>query len=354
MLFSRSTPEQKLQSLVSHKLAALFELTEKQVHPWITIANNNVLISLPFAVASLHEELLSAIKLAADEQKLPVEHVLIETNIPASPTKVAKVSKIKNIIAIASGKGGVGKSTSSVNLAYALMAQGAKVGLLDADIYGPSIPIMLGNTESTPASRDDKTIIPFSAHGLVASSIGYFVPAENATVWRGPMASKALEQLLRETDWPELDYLIVDMPPGTGDIQLTLAQQMPVSAAVIVTTPQDLAVADASKGIAMFNKVDVPVLGLIENMSLYICPKCGHEEHIFAQDGGVELAKRNKVPLLGQLPLNVKIRKYTDQGMPLLVAEPSDALSQTYMQCASAISKQLYMNGLLDLRIQNI
>lgn len=354
MLFSRSTPEQKLQSLISHKLAALFELTEKQVEPWITISNNDALITLPFAVASLHEELVKAITLAAGEQKLPVEHVVIETNIPASPTKVAKVSNIKNIIAIASGKGGVGKSTSSVNLAYALMAQGAKVGLLDADIYGPSIPIMLGNTESTPASRDDKTIVPFAAHGLVASSIGYFVPAENATVWRGPMASKALEQLLRETDWPELDYLIVDMPPGTGDIQLTLAQQMPVSAAVIVTTPQDLAVADASKGIAMFNKVDVPVLGLIENMSLYICPKCGHKEHIFAQDGGVALAKRNKVPLLGQLPLNIKIRQYTDQGMPLLVAEPSDALSQMYMQCASAISKQLYMNGLMDLRIQNI
>ncbi|QHJ09956.1 Iron-sulfur cluster carrier protein [Paraglaciecola mesophila] len=354
MLFSRSTPEQKLQSLVSEQLATLFELSVNQVETWVTIANNAVLITLPFAAQTLHDTLKKRIELAASEQNLPLDHVLIETKIHASATKVKKVGQIKNIIAVASGKGGVGKSTSSVNIAYALMAQGAKVGLLDADIYGPSVPIMLGNTDSTPASRDDKTIIPFAAHGLVASSIGYFVPAENATVWRGPMASKALEQLLRETDWPELDYLIVDMPPGTGDIQLTLAQQMPVSAAVIVTTPQDLAVADASKGIAMFNKVDVPVLGLIENMSLYICPKCGHQEHIFAQNGGVELAKRNKVPLLGQLPLNSKIRHYTDQGTPLLIAEPNDPLSQSYITCALAISKQLYLQSLMDIRIQNI
>ncbi len=354
MLFSRSTPEQKRQSLVSKQLAAQFELADKHVGTWVTVSGDDVLITLPFAAATVHDVLTAHIKKAAHEENLPIQNIVIETDIQASPTKVAKVTNIKNIIAVASGKGGVGKSTTSVNIAYALMAQGAKVGLLDADIYGPSIPIMLGNTDSTPASRDDKTIIPFAAHGLVASSIGYFVPAENATVWRGPMASKALEQLLRETDWPELDYLIVDMPPGTGDIQLTLAQQMPVSAAVIVTTPQDLAVADASKGIAMFNKVDVPVLGLIENMSLYICPKCGHQDHIFDKDGGVELAKRNKVPLLGQLPLNVKIRQHTDEGTPLLVAEPHDPLSQTYMTCAAAISKQLYMDGLMDLRIQNI
>ncbi|WP_158769756.1 iron-sulfur cluster carrier protein ApbC [Paraglaciecola sp. L1A13] len=354
MLFSRSTPEHKVHQLVSKELAAQFALPAKQIESWITVSSRDVLITLPFAAAQLHDALIERITDAASKQKLSLQHVVIETEIPASPTKVSKVNKIKNIIAIASGKGGVGKSTTSVNIAYALMAQGAKVGLLDADIYGPSIPIMLGNTESTPASRDDKTIVPFSAHGLVASSIGYFVPAENATVWRGPMASKALEQLLRETDWPELDYLIVDMPPGTGDIQLTLAQQIPVSAAVIVTTPQDLAVADAAKGIAMFNKVSVPVLGLIENMSLYICPKCGHQEHIFAENGGVDLAKRNKVPLLGQLPLNIKIRRYTDSGTPLLIAEPNDPLSQAYMDCATAISKQLYLNGLMDLRVQNI
>ena len=331
MLFSRSTPEHKVHQLVSKQLAAQFALPAKQIESWITVSSRDVLVTLPFAAAQLHDALIKRITDAASKQKLSLQHVVIETAIPASPTKV-----------------------SSVNIAYALMAQGAKVGLLDADIYGPSIPIMLGNTESTPASRDDKTIVPFSAHGLVASSIGYFVPAENATVWRGPMASKALEQLLRETDWPELDYLIVDMPPGTGDIQLTLAQQIPVSAAVIVTTPQDLAVADAAKGIAMFNKVSVPVLGLIENMSLYICPKCGHQEHIFAENGGVDLAKRNKVPLLGQLPLNIKIRRYTDSGTPLLIAEPNDPLSQTYMDCATAISKQLYLNGLMDLRVQNI
>ncbi|WP_166424303.1 iron-sulfur cluster carrier protein ApbC [Paraglaciecola sp. 20A4] len=354
MLFSRSTPEHKVHQVVSKQLATQFGLPVKQVESWITVSSNDVLVTLPFAAAQLHDSLINRINIAASEKKLSLQHVVIETDIAASPTKVSKVSKIKNIIAIASGKGGVGKSTTSVNIAYALLAQGAKVGLLDADIYGPSIPIMLGNTESTPASRDDKTIVPFSAYGLVASSIGYFVPAENATVWRGPMASKALEQLLRETDWPELDYLIVDMPPGTGDIQLTLAQQIPVSAAVIVTTPQDLAVADAAKGIAMFNKVSVPVLGLIENMSLYICPKCGHQEHIFAHNGGVDLANRNKVPLLGQLPLNIKIRQHTDSGKPLLIAEPNDPLSQTYMDCATAISKQLYLNGLMDLRVQNI
>ncbi|GAC31974.1 iron-sulfur cluster carrier protein ApbC [Paraglaciecola polaris] len=354
MLFNRSKPEQKVRQLISKLLATAFNLSEKQVGSWLTISSHDVLICLPFAAGQLHGALEQQIRAASNEQNVTLGHIVFETAIQASPTKVSKVSKIKNIVAIASGKGGVGKSTTSVNIAYALMAQGAKVGLLDADIYGPSIPIMLGNTESTPASRDDKTIVPFAAHGLVASSIGYFVPAENATVWRGPMASKALEQLLRETDWPELDYLIVDMPPGTGDIQLTLAQQIPVSAAVIVTTPQDLAVADASKGISMFNKVSVPVLGLIENMSLYICPKCGHQEHIFAQNGGVELAKRNNVPLLGQLPLNIKIRQHTDSGTPLLVSEPEDPLSQTYMQCALAISKQLYLNGLSDLRIQNV
>lgn len=354
MFFSRPSHEQKMQNCVAQCLAAAFELNAKQVQPWITVADDKVLITLPFVAQSQHAQLLSDIKSALGDLKLKCDDLLIETAVTASPTRLPKINKIKNIIAIASGKGGVGKSTTSVNLAFALIAEGAKVGLLDADIYGPSVPIMLGNTQAKPASRDDKTIQPLEAHGLVASSIGYFVPAENATVWRGPMASKALQQLLNETDWPELDYLIVDMPPGTGDIQLTLAQNMPVSAAVIITTPQDLALADARKGIAMFDKVSVPVLGLIENMSYYLCPHCGHEDHIFAQGGGDKLASEHKLPLLGQLPLNAKIRQHADEGNPLLLELPDDPLSVAYKQLAIALSKQLYLNSQDDLRVINV
>lgn len=354
MFFSRSTLEQNIQSCVAKHLAETFDLNANQVQSWIKVADANVLITLPFAALSQHAQLLAVIKTALGELKLKYDELWIETAVTASPTRLAKINKIKNIIAVASGKGGVGKSTTSVNLAFALMAEGAKVGLLDADIYGPSIPIMLGNTQAKPASRDDKTIQPLEAHGLVASSIGYFVPAENATVWRGPMASKALQQLLNETNWPELDYLIVDMPPGTGDIQLTLAQQMPVSAAVIVTTPQDLALADARKGIAMFDKVAVPVLGLIENMSYYLCPHCGHEDHIFDQGGGDRLAAEHKLPLLGQVPLNGKIRQYGDKGKPLLIELPEDPLSLAYRQTALAVAKQLYLNSLDDLRVVNV
>ncbi|MFQ3197366.1 MAG: ATP-binding protein involved in chromosome partitioning [Paraglaciecola sp.] len=354
MFFNRPSHEQKMQNCAAQCLAAAFALNAKQVQSWITVADAKMVITLPFPAQSQHTQLQSAINTALDEEKLKCDELLIETVVTASPTRLAKINNIKNIIAVASGKGGVGKSTTSVNLAFALMAQGAKVGLLDADIYGPSVPIMLGNTEAKPTSHDDKRIQPLEAHGLVASSIGYFVPAEDATVWRGPMASKALQQLVNETDWPELDYLIVDMPPGTGDIQLTLAQNMPVSAAVIITTPQDLALADARKGIAMFEKVTVPVLGLIENMSYYLCPHCGHEDHIFAQGGGDKLATENKLPLLGQLPLNAKIRQYADDGKPLLLELPDDPLSVAYKQLATALTKQLYLNTLDDLRVVNV
>jgi ATP-binding protein involved in chromosome partitioning len=354
MFFSRPSHEQKIQNCVAQCLAGAFALNAKQVQSWITVADGKVLITLPFPAQSQHAQLRTAINTALGEQKLKCDELLMETAVTASPTRLPKINKIKNIIAMASGKGGVGKSTTSVNLAFALIAQGAKVGLLDADIYGPSVPMMLGNTQAKPASRDDKTILPLEAHGLVASSIGYFVPAENATVWRGPMASKALQQLLNETDWPELDYLIVDMPPGTGDIQLTLAQNMPVSAAVIITTPQDLALADARKGIAMFDKVSVPVLGLIENMSYYLCPHCGHEDHIFAQGGGDRLATEHKLPLLGQLPLNAKIREHADEGKPLLLELPDDPLSVAYQQLATAVTKQLYLNSQDDLRVLNV
>ena len=235
----------------------------------------------------------------------------------------------------------MGKSTTSINLAFALMQEGARVGILDADIYGPSVPIMLGNTGERPATADNKHMQPLQAHGLVANSIGYLVPAEDAAVWRGPMASKALSQIINETLWPVLDYLIVDMPPGTGDIQLTMAQQVPLTAAVVVTTPQDLAIADAQKGIAMFNKVNIPVLGLVENMSFYQCTACGHKEHIFAKDGGNLLAERYNLPLLGALPLDVRIREHAGSGQPLLVSEPESPLSDVYREMARAVSFEL-------------
>jgi ATP-binding protein involved in chromosome partitioning len=224
------------------------------------------------------------------------------------------------------------------------MQEGAKVGILDADIYGPSIPIMLGNPDAHPESEDNKHMQPLKAHGLVANSIGYLVPQEDAAVWRGPMASRALKQLLDETLWPVLDYLIVDMPPGTGDIQLTMAQQVPLTASIVVTTPQDLALADAQKGISMFEKVNVPVLGLIENMSYYQCRACGTKDYVFAKDGGEALAERHGLPLLGQLPLDIHIREHGDAGTPLLVETPDGPLSESYREAARALSMQLALS----------
>jgi ATP-binding protein involved in chromosome partitioning len=241
---------------------------------------------------------------------------------------------VKNIVAVASGKGGVGKSTVAVNLALAWAAAGASVGILDADIYGPSQPLMLGLTGSKPTSPDGKKIVPLRAHGLVAMSIGFLVDPAQAVVWRGPMVTQALTQLLGDTDWGQLDYLVVDMPPGTGDIQLTLAQRVPVAGAVIVTTPQDIALADARKGLAMFEKVSVPVLGIIENMSVHICSNCGHAEHIFGSGGGARMAAEYGVPVLGELPLDARVQRETDAGRPSVVAEPDSARAQAYMAAA--------------------
>ncbi|HLK70938.1 MAG TPA: iron-sulfur cluster carrier protein ApbC [Steroidobacteraceae bacterium] len=244
------------------------------------------------------------------------------------------LAAVKNIVAVASGKGGVGKSTVAVNLALAWAAAGAEVGILDADIYGPSQPLMLGLSGERPRSPDGKRILPLEAYGLKAMSIGFLVEPEQAVVWRGPMVTQALTQLLTDTDWGQLDYLVVDMPPGTGDIQLTLAQRVPVAGAVIVTTPQDIALADARKGLAMFEKVAVPVLGIIENMSVHICSQCGHVEHIFGTGGGSRLAAQNGVALLGELPLDVRIREEADGGRPSVVAEPASARAQCYVEAA--------------------
>lgn len=251
--------------------------------------------------------------------------------------------KVKNIIAIASGKGGVGKSTTAVNIAYALIAEGAKVGILDADIYGPSIPTLLGLKNAKPSSKDGKLMIPLEAHGLHAMSIGFLVDEGDATVWRGPMASGAFNQLLNETAWPELDYLLIDMPPGTGDIQLTLAQKVPVAAAVIVTTPQDIALIDAEKGIAMFDKVQVPVLGIIENMSYHLCENCGHKSHVFGEAGGEKMAKSKKTQLLGQLPLDINIRQDADFGESDIIENSTGDIASLYRRIARNITGQLFL-----------
>jgi ATP-binding protein involved in chromosome partitioning len=250
---------------------------------------------------------------------------------------VKLMPNVKNIIAVASGKGGVGKSTTAVNLALALAAEGAEVGILDADIYGPSQPMMLGIT-GRPESLQENTIEPMEGHGLQASSIGFLIDADNPMVWRGPMVTSALEQLLKQTRWRDLDYLIVDMPPGTGDIQLTLSQKVPVTGAVIVTTPQDIALLDARKGLKMFEKVGVPIIGIIENMSTYICPSCGHEEHVFGEGGGQKMCKDYSVDFLGSLPLNLSIREQADSGRPTVIADPDGAISAVYKNIARQVA----------------
>lgn len=253
---------------------------------------------------------------------------------------VQLLPNIKNIIAVASGKGGVGKSTTAVNLALALAAEGAAVGILDADIYGPSQPQMLG-ISGRPESTDGKSMEPMERHGIQAMSIGFLVDVETPMVWRGPMVTGALEQLLRETHWQDLDYLVVDLPPGTGDIQLTLSQKVPVTGAIIVTTPQDIALLDARKGLKMFEKVGIPILGIVENMSTHICSKCGHEEHIFGAGGGAAMCKDYNVDLLGSLPLDIKIREQADSGTPTVVAEPDSQITATYKQIARTVAVKL-------------
>jgi ATP-binding protein involved in chromosome partitioning len=247
---------------------------------------------------------------------------------------------VKNIIAVASGKGGVGKSTTAANLALALAAEGASVGMLDADIYGPSQPTMLGIT-GRPESRDGKTLEPMEGHGIQASSIGFMIDLDTPMVWRGPMVTQALEQLLRDTNWRDLDYLVIDMPPGTGDIHLTLAQKIPVTGAVIVTTPQDIALLDARKGLKMFEKVGVPILGIVENMAMHVCSNCGHVEHIFGQGGGERMSKEYDVEYLGGLPLDIKIREQADSGKPTVVADPDGPVAAIYRQIARRVAVKI-------------
>ncbi|TSE37793.1 Iron-sulfur cluster carrier protein [Tepidimonas fonticaldi] len=265
--------------------------------------------------------------------------VQINTRILAHAVQrgVQLLPQVKNIIAVASGKGGVGKSTTAVNLALALAAEGARVGVLDADIYGPSQPMMMG-IEGRPESLDGKTMEPLENYGLQVMSIGFLVDKDEAMIWRGPMATQALEQLLRQTNWKDLDYLVVDMPPGTGDIQLTLAQRVPITGAVIVTTPQDIALLDARKGVTMFQKVGVPILGVVENMAVHVCPNCGHAEHIFGADGGKRMAADLGVAYLGALPLNRSIREQADNGRPTVVADPDGEIAALYKAVARQVA----------------
>jgi ATP-binding protein involved in chromosome partitioning len=246
---------------------------------------------------------------------------------------VKLIPGIKNIIAVASGKGGVGKSTTAVNLALALASEGATVGMLDADIYGPSQPMMLG-ISGRPESKDGKHLEPMEGHGLQAISIGFLIDVDTPMVWRGPMVTQALEQLLKDTNWRDLDYLVVDLPPGTGDIQLTLAQKVPVTGAIIVTTPQDIALIDARKGLKMFEKVGIPILGVVENMSVHVCPKCGHQSHIFGEGGAEKMCRDYGTELLGQLPLDEAIRSQADSGKPTVVSDPDGAVAEIYRRIA--------------------
>jgi ATP-binding protein involved in chromosome partitioning len=253
---------------------------------------------------------------------------------------VQLLPKVRNIIAVASGKGGVGKSTTTVNLALALAAEGASVGILDADIYGPSQPTMMG-LSGRPESADGKTIEPMENYGVQVMSIGFMVEPDQAMIWRGPMATQALDQLLNQTNWRDLDYLLVDMPPGTGDIALTLSQRVPLTGAVIVTTPQDIALLDAKKGLKMFEKVGVPILGIVENMAVYCCPNCGHTEHIFGADGGKKMAAEYSVDYLGALPLNMSIREQADNGRPSVVADPDSEIAATYRAVARTVAVKI-------------
>jgi len=286
--------------------------------------------------AALRKALVAAAKTVPGVSNVSV-NITTKVISHAVQRGVQLMPNVKNIIAVASGKGGVGKSTTAANLALALAAEGAAVGLLDADIYGPSQPMMLG-IEGRPESEDGKTMEPLENHGVQVMSIGFLVDQDEAMIWRGPMATQALEQLLRQTNWKDLDYLIVDMPPGTGDIQLTLSQRVPMTGAVIVTTPQDIALLDAKKGIKMFEKVGVPILGIVENMAVHICSNCGHVEHIFGSEGGKKMAAQYEMEYLGALPLDINIRLQADSGKPTVVADPDGEVAGIYKAVARQVA----------------
>ena len=290
-------------------------------------------------IPALRSRLIAAAKGVAGVDNVSV-NITFKVAAHAVQRGVQLLPGVKNIIAVAAGKGGVGKSTTTANRALALAAEGASVGLLDADIYGPSQPMMMG-IDARPESGDGKTMEPLENYGVQVMSIGFLVAQDEAMIWRGPMATQALEQLLRQTNWKDLDYLIVDMPPGTGDIQLTLSQRVPMTGAVIVTTPQDIALLDARKGIKMFEKVGVPILGIVENMAVHVCSKCGHTEHIFGQDGGRKMAAEYSMDYLGALPLDINIRLQADNGRPTVVADPDGEVAALYKAVARQVAVKI-------------
>jgi ATP-binding protein involved in chromosome partitioning len=336
--------EQQIQSVLQQTIDPTTHkdyVTAKSVSA-IQIAGNNVTvgIELGYPANSVKHQVQQQITAAL--QAVPgIGAIQVSVNSKIIPHGVQRgvklVPGVKNIIAVASGKGGVGKSATAVNLALALSAEGASVGILDADIYGPSQPQMLGIT-GHPESHDGKTMEPMLAHGIQAMSIGLLIDAETPMVWRGPMVTQALQQLLNDTNWKDLDYLVVDLPPGTGDIQLTLAQKIPVTGAVIVTTPQDIALLDARKGLKMFEKVGIPILGIVENMSTHTCSQCGHTEPIFGTGGGEKMCQDYNVEFLGALPLDIKIREHTDTGKPSVVAEPDGKIAGIYRLIARRVA----------------
>ena len=322
------------KDLVSSKALKAIDITDGKVF---------LRVELGYPAGSYRDELKKEIEtLVSAIDGVESVDVVIEQRVAAHAVQksLKRIEGIKNIIAVASGKGGVGKSTTSANLALALASDGASVGILDADIYGPSQPRMLG-ISGTPESKDGTTLEPMQNHNLKAMSIGFLVEEDTPMIWRGPMVTQALEQLLKDTNWGELDYLIVDLPPGTGDTQLTLSQKIPVSGAVIVTTPQDIALLDARKGLAMFEKVEVPVLGVVENMSIHICSECGHAEHIFGQGGGERMSEEYHVDFLGSLPLDISIREHADNGNPSLVSDPDGKISDMYRDISRKMSARL-------------
>ena len=324
-------------------------LAEAKVVKQLELDGNKVFIKLCLGypadnyIPELRQELLKKLVTVSADINIELD-ISWEVTARKVQPGVKAFDHIKNVIAVASGKGGVGKSTTTVNLALALAKDGARVGVLDADIYGPSQPRMLGIT-GQPESADGKTMEPMEAHGVQAMSIGFLVDDENPMIWRGPMVTQALEQLLRDTNWKDLDYLLIDMPPGTGDVQLTLSQKIPVTGAVIVTTPQDIALLDARKGLKMFEKVNVNVLGIVENMSTHICSNCGHEEHIFGAGGGQRMAQDYNIDLLGSLPLELSIRENADNGNPSVVAEPEGSAAKAYTGIARKVAAKLALQS---------
>jgi ATP-binding protein involved in chromosome partitioning len=311
----------------------------------VSDGNVSVSIELPYACSGLHGAIQQIVTTnLEDVSGVEQVEVIVSSKVLTHEVQnnLKSLSNVKNIIAVASGKGGVGKSTNAVNLALAMAQEGARVGILDADIYGPSVGMMLGVADGTrPDTVDDKAFLPIEAHGIQAMSMAFLVTEQTPVVWRGPMVSGALQQLLTQTNWDDLDYLFIDMPPGTGDIQLTLSQKVPVTGAIIVTTPQDVALMDCKKGIEMFRKVNIPVFGVIENMSVHICSNCGHHEHLFGEDGGKRIAEAYDTTVLGEMPLRQKIREHIDQGAPTVVAEPDSDVTLLYRDIARKVGAQL-------------